>query len=263
MDLATLIGFGMGFGLIGWAIIGAAGPDAGVFASLHATLIVFGGALASVFISFPLSTCMKMPKVLGKVFFFKEESPAKLIEDLVRFAEIARRDGILSLEGACKDAGDPFIIKGIQMAVDGTDPGLIEQVMQTELESIAERHSACKNMFEAMGKYGPAYGLIGTLIGLVIMLMNLNDPSKIGPGMALGLLGTLYGTAIANVIALPIAEKLIQRNNEEVMFKTIIIKGVMSIQSGDNPRIVESRLRTYLPPSLRPAATEANEEPRK
>jgi chemotaxis protein MotA len=148
------------------------------------------------------------------------------------------------------------------MAVDGTDPEVIEQIMQSELEAIAERHTQGKGMFEAMGKYAPAYGLIATLIGLIIMLMNLNDPSKIGPGMALGLVGTLYGTAIANMIALPLSEKLVQRNNEEVMLKTIIIKGVISIQSGDNPRIVEHRLKTFLPAAQR-KSSELPPEPKK
>jgi chemotaxis protein MotA len=260
MDLATLFGFLLGFGLIGWAMVEAAGDQAKVFASLHATLIVGGGAIASVLISFPLRVFLRMGKIVKVLWMHKEQSIAVLIDDLVRYAEIARRDGILSLENVTKDMKDPFIVKGIQMAVDGTDPEVIEQIMQSELEAIAERHTQGKAMFEAMGKYAPAYGLIGTLIGLVIMLMNLNDPSKIGPGMALGLIGTLYGTAMANMIALPLSEKLVQRNNEEIMLKSIIIKGVISIQSGDNPRIVEHRLKTFLPAAQRKASELAPEE---
>jgi chemotaxis protein MotA len=262
MDLATLFGFLLGFGLIAWAMVGAAGAQVGVFASLHATLIVGGGAIASVLISFPLNVFLRMPKIFKVLWLHKEHSTKELIDDLVKYAEIARRDGILSLENVAKDMKDPFIVKGIQMAVDGTDPEVIEQIMQSELEAIAERHTQGKAMFEAMGKYAPAYGLIGTLIGLVIMLMNLNDPSKIGPGMALGLIGTLYGTAMANMIALPLSEKLVQRNNEEIMLKSIIIKGVISIQSGDNPRIVEHRLKTFLPPSQRVMQENAEEQQR-
>jgi len=264
MDLATLFGFLLGFGLIGWAIVAAAGPEAGTFASLHATLIVGGGAIASVLISFPLNCFLRMGKILGVLWFHKEQSIKTLIDDLVRYAEIARRDGILSLENVTKDMKDAFLVKGIQMAVDGTDPEVIEQIMTTELEALAERHTQGKAMFEAMGKYAPAYGLIGTLIGLIIMLMNLDDPTKIGPGMALGLIGTLYGTALANMIALPISEKLVQRNNEEIQLKSIIIKGVMSIQSGDNPRVVEHRLKTFLPPRLQQLAERQPENaPRK
>jgi len=260
MDLATLFGFLLGFGLIGWAMVAAAGDQAKVFVSLHATLIVGGGAIASVLISFPLRVFLRMGKILKVLWFHKEQSISELIDDLVRYAEIARRDGILSLENVTNDMKDPFIVKGIQMAVDGTDPEVIEQIMQNELEAIAERHTQGKAMFEAMGKYAPAYGLIGTLIGLVIMLMNLNDPSKIGPGMALGLIGTLYGTSMANMIALPLSEKLVQRNNEEIMFKSIIIKGVISIQSGDNPRLVEHRLKTFLPAALRKPVEAAHDE---
>ena len=254
MDLATIIGLVMGFGLIGWAIMGAAheaDASPAAFMSMHATMIVFGGSLASVFISFPLNICLRGPKVFLKLLLCKTESPVKLIDDLVKYAEIARRDGILSLENVTRTIKDPFIVKGIQMATDGTDPEVIESIMFNELEAISERHAQGKAMFEAMGKYAPAYGLIGTLIGLVMMLLSLDDPSKIGPGMALGLLGTMYGTALANVLALPFSEKLIQRHNEELMLKTIVIKGIISIQSGDNPRIVEHRLKTFLPPSQR------------
>ena len=137
------------------------------------------------------------------------------------------------------------------MAVDGTDPELIEAIMNNELDAIAERHDKGKAVFDAIGKYAPAYGMIGTLVGLVIMLMNMDDPEKIGPGMAVALLTTLYGSMFANMFALPLADKLGTRNEEELTLKMIILKGVMSIQSGDNPRIVEQKLKTFLPPSLR------------
>lgn len=262
MDLSTLFGFLLGFGLIGWAIEEAAGPLAGVFASSHATMIVCGGAIASALISYPMPVCMRAGKVLKVLWFHKEHSAKNLIEELVNFAEIARRDGILSLENHIRNQKiqDPFLVKGIQMAIDGTDPVIIEQVLQSELEAIAERHTQCKGMFEAMGKYAPSYGLIGTLIGLIMMLMNLDDPSKIGPGMALGLLGTLYGTAMANMVCLPMAEKLVQRNNEEIFYKNIIMKGVLSIQSGDNPRIVEQRLKTFLSPKEAKSMSKDTEE---
>ena len=137
------------------------------------------------------------------------------------------------------------------MAVDGTDPELIEQIMDNEIEAIAERHEKGKAIFDGFGKYAPAYGMIGTLVGLVIMLMDMSDPSKIGAGMAVALLTTLYGSIFANMIALPLADKLGLRSEEELLLKTIVLKGVMSIQSGDNPRIVEQKLKTFLPPSLR------------
>lgn len=251
MDLATIIGMFLGLGLVSYAIFSKAGENAGAFLDSDSAMIVIGGAIASVMASFPLARFLKTGKVFAKALVHKELSTQKLIDDLVGYAEVARRDGILSLENAIKEADDPFIIKGIQMAVDGTDPELIEQIMNNELEAIVERHDNGKAIFDAIGKYAPAYGMIGTLVGLVIMLMNMSNPDSIGPAMAVALLTTLYGSLFANVFALPIADKLGQRNDEELLYKSIIIKGVMSIQSGDNPRIVEQKLKTFLPPSLR------------
>jgi len=251
MDLATLIGLLLGFGLVGYSIISSAGTAWMVFINVPSAIIVVGGAIASVIVSAPLGRTLKIGKFFSKALLHKEQSIPELINDLVKYAEIARRDGILSLENATKEAKDPFIVRGIQMAVDGTDPELIETIMNNELEAIAERHSQGKSVFDGLGKYGPAYGMIGTLIGLVVMLMNMSDPSAIGPAMAVALITTFYGSIIANMIAMPIADKLSARNDEELIYKTIIIKGVMSIQSGDNPRIVEQKLKTFLPPSLR------------
>lgn len=259
MDLATVIGMLLGAGLVGYAIFSGAGEQAGAFVDPPSAMIVIGGSIAAVFTSFPLVRVLGAGKVLKNAFFHKEQSSQKLIDDLVAYAEIARRDGILSLESATKEADDPFIVKGIQMAVDGTDPELIEQIMDNELEAIAERHAKGKAVFDGIGKYAPAYGMIGTLVGLVIMLLNMDDPSAIGSGMAVALLTTLYGSIFANMVALPLADKLGQRSEEELMLKTIVIKGVMSIQSGDNPRIVEQKLKTFLPPSMRGEEEEPEE----
>lgn len=251
MDIATIVGILVGTLLMGWAIVGSAGESSGVFVNVPSLMIVFGGAGAAVLISFPLKNVLGMIGVLKKTLHAKSKSPVKLIGDLVSYAEVARRDGILSLENLTKEIDDEFIVKGIQMAVDGTDPELIEQIMTSELESLEERHTTGKGLLDAFGKYAPAFGMIGTLIGLVVMLQNLNDPSKIGPGMAVALLTTLYGAIAANFIFLPMADKLGQRSAEEILLKTIVIKGVMSIQSGDNPRIVEQKLKTFLPPGMR------------
>lgn len=251
MDLATVIGFLLGTGLVGFAIFSGAGDKAGAFVDPPSMMIVIGGALSSVLMAYPLKVVTGAGKVISKAMMHKEESVKDLIDDLVGYAEVARRDGILSLESTTKDARDPFIASGIQMAVDGTDPELIEQILNSELDAIADRHDRGKGIFDTIGRYAPAYGMIGTLIGLVIMLQNMDDPSKIGPGMAVALLTTMYGSMFANMLALPIADKLGQRNDEELLRKTIVLKGVMSIQSGDNPRIVEQKLKTFLPPALR------------
>lgn len=251
MDIATIIGILVGVLLLGWSVMSSAGESAGVFINVPSLLIVFGGAASAVLISFPLKNVLGMFGVVRKTLQQKSRSPVKLIKDLVSYAEVARRDGILSLENLTKEIDDEFIVKGIQMAVDGTDPELIEQIMTSELESLEERHSSGKALLDALGKYAPAFGMIGTLIGLVVMLANLDDPDKIGPGMAVALITTLYGAVAANLVFIPMADKLEKRSGEEILLKTIVIKGVMSIQSGDNPRIVEQKLKTFLPPSLR------------
>lgn len=251
MDLGTIIGVVLGVVLMVWAIM--SGGSAGAYWDTPSMIIVIGGAISATLISVPLSKVKELLRVLRKTLFHKTAAPQKLIDDLVSYAEIARRDGILSLENHCKDIDDPFIVRGIQMAVDGTDPELIEQILSTELENLAERHSEGKAILDTLGRYAPAFGMIGTLVGLVAMLANMKDPSSIGAGMAVALLTTLYGALLANLICLPMADKLAKRSTEEVLLKTIIIKGVMSIQSGDNPRVVEQKLKTFLPPSLRGA----------
>ena len=256
MDLGTIVGTVMGFALILWAIY--TGGSFSAFVDVPSVIIVVGGAVCASMISSPLGELKGIFGVVRKALLHKPRSPHKLIADMVSYAEVARRDGILSLESRCKEIDDPFIVRGVQMAVDGTDPELIEQIMEAELENLIERHEAGKGLFDTIGKYAPAFGMIGTLIGLVAMLANMDDPSKIGSGMAVALLTTLYGAVFANIVALPIADKLARRSAGEVLVKTIIIKGVMSIQSGDNPRVVEQKLKTFLPPSQRGGANDAD-----
>lgn len=249
MDTATIIGLLAGVALMLWAIMGKS--DLGTFMDGSSVAIVLGGAVSAALISFPLRNILGIAKVVKNCFFSKAGDPNALIADVVRYAEIARRDGILSLENVTNEIADPFIVSGIQMAVDGTDPELIETIMMNDLETIEARHNEGKALFDNIGKYAPAFGMIGTLIGLVIMLQNMNDPSKVGPAMAVALLTTLYGALIANLVALPMADKLGVRSREELLLKMIVIKGVMAIQSGDNPRIVEQKLKTFLPNRLR------------
>jgi len=255
MDLGIIFGF------IGtWLLIIATlllGGSLMTYVDVPSAILVFGASVTILFFAIPAKQVKVMVSVTKKAFFYKPMAIDKLIEDLVSFAEIARRDGILSLENAVKDIDDPFIVQGIQMAVDGTDPELIEQVMLNDLENLVERHDSGKFIYDTMGKYAPAIGMIGTLIGLVAMLADLSDPAAIGAGLAVALLTTLYGAIVSNAVAGPIADRLSKRSAEEIMYKTVIVKGVMSIQSGDNPRVVEQKLRTFLPPSERPQEEEA------
>lgn len=253
MDRSTIIGLIAGVVMLGWAM--TTGAPLSAYFDLPSLMIVVGGVVCVVLISFPLRSTLGAGKIVRNAFVTKDLDPAAVIADLVRYAEIARRDGILALEDAVKDIDDPFMVTGIRMAVDGTNPALIAEILNAEMDAMADRHGEGKAIFDNLGRYGPAFGMIGTLVGLVVMLKNMgNDPSKIGPGMAIALLTTLYGALIANLICLPIGEKLARRSRQELFIKSIIVKGVIAIQSGDNPRIVEQKLRTFLPAQRRDAA---------
>ncbi len=249
MDLATVIGLVLGALVIVGAMV--LGGSIDMFVDVVSVLVVIVGSIAALLIAFPIGNVVKMPKVMMNTIFTKPQDLASLIKELVGYAEVARRDGILSLENHTEDMSDEFIVSGVRMAVDGTDPELIEQILEIDLENLEDRHAVAKSTLDAMGRYAPAFGMIGTLIGLVAMLGNMEDPSGIGAGMAVALLTTLYGAIMANVVFIPLADKLALRSAEEVLAKTIIIKGVMSIQAGDNPRVVESKLKTFLPAALR------------
>lgn len=247
MDLATIIGLIVGGGLLLLSVSG----NFSQFLDMPSVMITVGGAVGAVFISMPLSRLLKAVSIVRQVFFSKATPPIRIIERLVHFGEIARRDGILALEGVMEDVQDRFLVKGIQMAVDGSDPEVIYDAMSKELEYIQNRHADGKAIFDNLAKYAPAFGMIGTLIGLIAMLANLSDPDQIAPNMAVALITTLYGALTAYLVAMPIGDKLATRSKEEVLLKEIIIQGVMSIQSGDNPKIVEQKLKIFLPPAQR------------
>jgi len=250
VDIATLIGLVVGTLLVLGAIL--LGGSVTAYINVPSMLIVIGGAFAATLTAYPLSTVLGLPKVLMKTLFCKAEDPVKLIGQMVELAENARRDGILALEPTVDTIEDEFLVSGIQMAVDGTDPEVIQLVMETEMENLMARHEQGKGLCDALGKYAPAFGMIGTLIGLVAMLSNMEDPSSIGAGMATALLTTLYGSMMANMVFLPMADKLAYRSAEEILNRTIITQGVMAVQSGDNPRNVQAKLYTFVAPRLRP-----------
>lgn len=254
MDFATIIGLFTGVALILWAILSSSPLSA--FLHAPSAAITFGGAAAAALISFPMENLLAVTKIVRNCFLTRAKDPRELVAEMVRYAETARRDGILALERLTPDIDDPFLVSGLQMAVDGNDPASIEAVLTNELEAVEARHAEGKALFDNLGRYGPAFGMIGTLIGLVIMLGNMNDPKSIGPAMAVALITTFYGALLANLVALPLADKLALRSRQELLLKAIIIKGVMAIQSGDNPRIVEQKLKTFLPSRTRLTPTE-------
>jgi chemotaxis protein MotA len=191
-------------------------------------------------------------KVILKVFLNKAENVNKIIEQIVSLAEVARKDGLLALESKLADIDHKFIKLGIQMAVDGSPPEVIEDIMRTELDSSAVRHSQGKLLMDTVGRYAPAYGMIGTLMGLIMMLANMSDPSSIGKGMAVALITTLYGAIVSNAMALPFADKLNLLNKKELTAMEIVIRGIMAIQAGENPRVIRQKLNSFLAPKARP-----------
>ncbi|NJL31648.1 MAG: motility protein A [Phycisphaerales bacterium] len=245
MDLGLLFGILGTWVLIAWALL--AGGNLAYYVDIPSMILVVGATFTSMFFSVPTRNLKNTFRIVRKLAFPAKVSVEQIISDMVRYAEQARRNGILSLESVTREINDPFLVRGLQLAIDGTDPALIEQVLNAEIDAIADRHDMGKYIFDSMAKYAPAFGMIGTLVGLVIMLQNMDDPSKIGPGMAVAILTTLYGAVIANSFALPMADRMAKRSAEELMVKTIILKGIMAIQSGDNPRVVEQKLRSFLP----------------
>ena len=249
MDLASVIGLVVGVGFIIFGIL--SGGSLILFIDIPSILIVCGGTMGATLFHYPLGEIIGVFKVVKKAFLYTEESPVGIIDTLVDFAETARREGILSLEQKAQNIDDDFLKKGINLAVDGTEPEYIKEIMTTETDYISERHKIGAGIFDSMGSYSPAFGMIGTLIGLINMLASMDDPSTIGPSMSVALITTLYGAFLANLIFLPIAGKLKARSAHEMLVKELCIEGIMSIQSGNNPRIVEGKLKAFLSPSMR------------
>jgi len=249
MDISSIVGLAAGLTFIMIAIF--SGGSFLLFFSLPSIMIVGGGTISATLLHYPLNEVLGVIKVVKKAFRHKEESPLEVIKTMVSFAETARREGILSLEQRAAEVDDDFLKSGINLAVDGTEPEYIKEIMNTEIDYIAERHKLGASVFESMGMYSPAFGMIGTLIGLIQMLDTMEDPSSIGPNMAVALITTLYGSFAANLIFLPIAGKLKTRSAGELLIKELCIQGIMAIQSGDNPRIVEGKLKAFISPSKR------------
>ncbi|GJM19101.1 MAG: flagellar motor protein MotP [Phycisphaeraceae bacterium] len=255
MDIGTVLGLVIAIVAVLLSIVLGGGNPASLI-NVPSILVVFGGTGGAIILSFPLARALKLHTVVLKSVFGTTGNPVATIKDMVQYAEIARREGILALESMIPDMKEPFIVRGVKMAVDGTDPELIRTIMETELEAMMDRHADGKKILDTIARYAPAFGMIGTLMGLIFMLNNMDDPSAIGPGMAVALITTMYGALIANLFANPVGDKLAAKDAEEVLVKTIVIAGVMSIQSGDNPRVVEAKLLTYLPPAMRELVTD-------
>lgn len=249
MDLGTLLGIVSGFGLV--IIAMSMGGGLGAFINAPSVMIVCGGTMGAVLINYPISDVLRVIKVAKNAFFSEEIKTKKIMEMLIEMSKVSRREGILGLEKTVKDIKDPFFVKGMTLMIDGIEPAKLSELLDTEVEYIEERHRLGAEIFMTMGNFAPAMGMIGTLIGLVKMLMQMDDPSSIGPSMAVALITTFYGVILANLVFIPISGKLRTRSAKELAIKQLVMSGILSVQSGDNPRMLEQKLHSFVSPEER------------
>jgi chemotaxis protein MotA len=250
MDLASVIGSLLCVtGLVVGLIVGGASLD--IYLDLSSVFITLVGSFGAIMLTHPLQRVLMIPKFLGLVYKGKKYEEEKIISHLVTFSEKARRDGLLALEDDLDAIEDPFFRKGIQLVVDGTDPEIIKTILFTELDKIESRHEGNYLLFDDWSKTAPAFGMIGTLTGLIALMKKMEDKGAIGRGMAQALLTTLYGAFLSYGFLIPWRRKLEMKSQAETLVKEILIEGVLSIQAGDNPRILEEKLYTFLPPARR------------
>ncbi|MCL2084222.1 MAG: motility protein A [Oscillospiraceae bacterium] len=256
MDIFTLIGLIGAFGCILFGTVFGGGTIGGLF-DLGSIIITLGGTIFVMMSGFKMSDLAGLGKIYGITFKTHKFDVVSGIKTVIDLANVARKEGLLALEEVVKGIDEPFLQKGVLLIVDGTDAELVRGIMESEIGALEERHKSGIGIIETMATFAPAFGMIGTLVGLINMLQNLNDPSALGPGMAVALVTTLYGSIIANVLCNPFAAKLKGHSAEEIMYKEIMLEGMLSIQAGENPRIIEEKLFSFLPRSVKEDATAA------
>ncbi|WP_048602700.1 flagellar motor protein MotP [Rubeoparvulum massiliense] len=260
-DLLTPIGIFLGATFITISILNGGGlSGAGGFVDIGSVIVVLGGMFASLMVSYNIKEIKLMFTVVKQAFVQREMELQELIQLFTQLSTKARKEGLLVLEQEIEEVDDPFIRKGILLAIDGIEPELIREIMMAEVVAMEERHRRGRQILERLGELGPAWGMIGTLIGLVLMLQTLDDPSTLGPKMALAMVTTFYGAVLANLVFIPMAGKLENQSDQEVFMKQVIIEGVLGVQSGQNPKILEEKLIAFLSPAERIQQEEAKAE---
>lgn len=244
MDLAALIGIILGIFVVVYSVISGGFPE--IYLNIPSIAITVGGGIASTLVSYRLKEIGQILKVTASAFSRKEIDLQETIRLLISLSQKARREGLLALESEQEDIEDDFIRRSLQLIVDGVEPEMIKESLDLELDNMALRHERGQELFKTMGVLFPAWGMIGTLVGLINLLKALDDPSMIGSAMALALVTTLYGAILAHFVCNPIATKLSIKSREEIQQKEMIIEGILSIQAGENPRIMEHKLKTFL-----------------
>lgn len=257
MDLASIIGIVVSFAMMLLGILTGDDGVAGIkyFWDFKSVMITFGGALFSTMAAYAMKDYIAGLKSFLLIFKTPSQNIPEMIKKIIDLSNVARKEGLLSLEEVASELDDDFLKKGILLIVDGTDPELVRAILETELISTEERHKKKIGFWQDLGSMGPAWGMIGTLIGLILMLQNMSDASAIGPAMSVALITTLYGSILANWICSPTANKLKSYNAQEIMMKEIMIEGLLSIQAGENPRVIEEKLKSFLAPAERMSAT--------
>ena len=257
MDVATIIGILSGLGLILYTII--SGGNLEIFIHIPSMMIVGGGSMAAILVNFPLKEVISVLGIVKKAFMSDEIDATNIIDLFINLAMKSRRDGILAIDKELHKIDDDFMRIGLEMAVDGAEPESIKNVMEVELNYLIERHKKGQQIFLSLGTFSPAFGMIGTLMGLIAMLRTLDDPSNIGAGMAVALITTFYGSVLANLLFLPIAGKLKNRSDHEITIKEMMIDGVLAIQYGEHPKNLSRKLLNFIPPKTR-NSYKSNEE---
>ncbi len=261
MDLASIIGLVVCFGMMIFGMV--TGDDGfaaiGYFIDVPSILITFGGAFFAVMASYSMKDYIAGLKSFLLIFKSPTQNVPEMITKIIDLSNVARKEGLLSLEEVASELDDDFLKKGILLIVDGTDPELVRAILETELVSTEERHKTKIGFWQDLGAMGPAWGMIGTLIGLILMLQKMEDASAIGPAMSTALVTTFYGSVLANWICTPVSSKLKAYNSEEIMLKEIMIEGLLSIQAGENPRVIEEKLKSFLAPAERMSAASDEE----
>ena len=252
MDISTIIGLVGGAACIVMSVLTSGGTMGGII-DVPSLFMTIGGSWMALFICAPLNKCLGLFGIMGRAFKIPDFGEKTIVQNMVALSEKARREGILALEEGLEDLDDAFMKNGLRLVVDGTDGNVIRAIMENELSQIESRHMGWIGLVTAWGGYAPGFGMIGTVLGLIGMLNNLEDKSSLGPNMAVALVTTLYGALLANWILGPIANKLADHNSREAQVKEMVIEGVLSIQAGDNPRILAMKLLTYLDPKTRKA----------
>ncbi len=250
MNIGLIIGLVAGFTVLMFAVL-VAGGSLLMFFDLPAMLVTFGGGWSALMVAYPISALMKMPTYIRIAVFPPKLDHVELIITLVQFSEKSRREGLLSLEDDIEAIDDEFLKKALQLLVDGTDPELVKTILEVDIDQMAMRHDANKKIFDDFAGLAPSFGMIGTLMGLVLMLVNLNDRAMVGPYLAVAIITTFYGAVLAYLVLTPLAANLDTLTGEEVLYKSILVMGVLSIQAGDNPRVLKEKLASFLSPDMR------------